>query len=72
MLVLKIWYQRYGSSHVCEAVFDGSRKTSKMTKILIFHLLFCAYIYHKIKDILFAMFFQDQCNLKDKINDTPD
>ena len=24
---------------------------------------------HKIKDIHFAMFFRDQCNLKDRIND---
>ena len=71
VLVLKIWYQGYGRSHVCEAVFDGSIKTFKMTEkvIIISPAVLCVAICHKIKDIHFAMFFQDQCNLKDKIND---
>ena len=67
MLVLKIWYQRYSSSHVCEAVFDGSRKTFKnddINKICILP----ANLLAKITDINSAMFFQDQCNLPDEVN----
>ena len=26
VLVMKIWYLKYGSSHVCKAVYDGSRR----------------------------------------------